>query len=177
MPRPAARRTGSGYRKLALAGKLGDGRFALVSERDYDRLSAFRWCLAKNGYAYRWIPERKRPHSMQNDILHAPDGHIVDHINGNKLDNRRANLRVITKAQNRINHGPHRGSTSRYVGVSLCKKTRKWRADAQLGGRQVCLGYFESEEEAARVRDAFVRKHYGGLGRLNFPEEAGRHAS
>lgn len=87
------------------------------------------------------------------------DGLKVDHINGDGLDNRRANLRLATTAQNAQNQGARRASTSKHRGVSWSKTRQRWVAQATLNGRQHHLGRYHIEEEAAAAAAAFRAEH------------------
>lgn len=98
--------------------------------------------------------------------------HQIDHINGDRSDNRWKNLREATNKQNQYNQKPAKGSTSDFVGVSLCRKTNRWEAYICPDGTKVSLGRFSTQEEAARARDIAAKKMFGAYARLNFPEEA-----
>jgi hypothetical protein len=102
---------------------------------------------------------------MHRLIMQAPKGMVVDHINGNGLDNRRCNLRLCTPAQNRRNRHKHAGGRSRFLGVSPCGD--KW--NARVAGRY--LGLFDDEVEAAKARDRKARQLYGEHAWLNFPPD------
>jgi hypothetical protein len=107
-----------------------------------------RWRLDSHGYA---IAHHRRDGItrtvlMHRFILEAPAGICVDHRNRKRLDNRRRNLRLVTHAQNMMNVGANRGSTSPYRGVSWSARLGKWVASFR--GRH--LGCFEDEREAAR---------------------------
>ena len=93
----------------------------------------------------------------------------IDHINGDKRDNRLCNLREATNAQNHCNIGP---ITGRYRGVHWIKPDRKWAAQIRVGGKNKHLGRFECEAEAAKAYDAAAVRHHGEFARLNFPQEA-----
>jgi hypothetical protein len=101
--------------------------------------------------------------------MNAPDNLLVDHRNGNSLDNRRDNLRLATNSQNQYNKRKKPNTSSRFLGVAFHKKNRKWTAYLQASGKRIYLGSFNSEIEAARVRDAAAKKHRGEFARLNFP--------
>jgi hypothetical protein len=90
---------------------------------------------------------------------------VVDHINGNGLDNRRCNLRICTPAQNGLNSRPRVDGKSRFKGVF--PHGDRWRA--KVGGRH--LGLFDDEVEAAKARDRLARKLHGKFARLNFPPQ------
>jgi hypothetical protein len=95
---------------------------------------------------------------------------LVDHVNGDGLDNRRANLRVATRAENQRNtRGRPQHRASMHKGVALCagKRVRPWRATIQIDGHQVHLGYFGEEEDAARAYNAAALLHFGEFAFLN----------
>jgi hypothetical protein len=103
--------------------------------------------------------------------------YVIDHINGDGRDNRVANLRLANYSQNSQNRRkrlPHcarndnKNYSSKYKGVWLDKKTRKWRAQICFGGKKKHLGYYNDEAEAARVYDAAAVKFHGRFARLNF---------
>lgn len=134
--------------------------FALVDEADYNALSQFRWRVGSRGYVMRnyQIGHGRKGRKVCVALMHRDllgllrgDKRQGDHINGDPLDNRRANLRLATAAQQRQNiHPPTRGSSS-HRGVGWHKQTGRWRAMIGLDGRQYHLGYFDAEEEAAAV--------------------------
>jgi AP2 domain/HNH endonuclease len=90
----------------------------------------------------------------------------VDHINGDGLDNRRANLRIATRAQNLANSGSRQGS-SQYKGVSFCRQTGRWKAQITIGGQNHNLGRYSTEEEAAAVYNAAALEAWGEHAHLN----------
>lgn len=96
---------------------------------------------------------------------------LVDHRNGNGLDNRRANLRPATEAQNRTSRRRRLDNTSGYKGVSWHKPSRRWTAVIAVRGRNQHLGSFDSPATAARAYDAAAHVQFGAWARLNFPEE------
>jgi HNH endonuclease len=148
----------------------------LVDEDAYEAVSAFRWRLHPDGYATR---SGTRPPSTERGVYHASStlllhrelmadqlkpGLWIDHINRDRLDCRRANLRVIdprvspqnTSRSQRRNRAVR---SSRHRGVSWHKNEEKWRATVGVNGRTVHLGYFNDEDEAAQVAAAYRRKH------------------
>jgi len=86
---------------------------------------------------------------MHTVIMNPPEGKEIDHINGDGLDNRRENLRIVSHRTNQQNR--HENKTSRYPGVSWCKQHKKWKAQIHLSGANTYLGYFDVEEDAARA--------------------------
>lgn len=132
--------------------KIKDGSvIALVDDADFARLSAYSWWVSGSGYAKRtgvW---------MHRDVLSTPLQ--VDHINGNKLDNRRENLREATRSQNQAHRGAQKNSKSGVKGVS--QRGSKWRAFIQVKGRTLWLGSFGTKEEAADAYRVAALRHYG----------------
>jgi hypothetical protein len=103
---------------------------------------------------------------MHRLIMNTPKGMDTDHINGDSLDNRRCNLRICTHAQNQRNLKKILGN-NKYKGVSLFKKTQKWRARIQINRMGLHLGYFDTEEEAAKAYNEAAEKHFGEFSRIN----------
>jgi hypothetical protein len=155
--------------------KLTLGLSALVDTDDFAWLSAFKWRASQNGkrkfYAVRTarVGGIERNLYMHRVIVGASPDLVVDHINGNSLDNRRCNLRVCTHAENLRNAIWPKG-TSRLKGVSWHAGAKAWEAYISLDGRKHHLGCFASEVEAAKAHDAIALKHFGEFARLNFPQ-------
>lgn len=100
-------------------------------------------------------------------LLNAAPGVLVDHVNGNTLDNRRCNLRVATKAQNAANSNPKTGN--RFKGVTWQANSRKYFASIGFSGRTIYIGRFDLAEDAARAYDRKARELFGEFARPNFP--------
>jgi hypothetical protein len=153
---------------------LTKGKFAIVNACDYERLSRYRWFAMKGDRTfYACRNDNRRVVLMHREILHAPKGVPVDHIDHNGLDNRQGNLRLCTPSQNNCNQGKHRRGSSRFRGVSWQKNARKWAATICYRGVHYYLGLFEDEVEAARARDRKAIELHGEFAWLNFPEEHG----
>jgi hypothetical protein len=113
---------------------------------------------------------------MHREILRPPGHLVVDHINHNGLDNRKANLRHATRAQNNFNRLIiiREDSSSKYKGVSWRKRKKKWRARICINGERKHIGYFKDEIHAAKAYDKAAKKYHGEFASLNFPDEPRR---
>lgn len=132
--------------------------YALIDAADADLVNQWRWYLARDGYATRvhWndgAPICFRLHRELLGLSHG-DEREGDHINRDRLDCRRSNLRALPRRANSQNQPSFSGSTSKYRGVHWSKSYRKWAAVVVANGEQHRLGYFGSEEEAAEVARA-----------------------
>lgn len=149
--------------------ELSAGRgAALVSDEDFGALSQFRWHLHSAGYAYRAVKNAGKQTNflMHREVAQPDPGFVVDHINGNRLDNRRENLRVCTYAENARNNGAIKKSSA-LRGVSWHAKAGKWRATIKLNGKSKHVGYFATEAEAAAAYDEAARSLHGEFARTN----------
>ncbi len=169
------RKYGYAYRRIP----LGEGRFTIVEPADYYKFGHLKWSAAGENerfYAVRVLKQtiagRVKTSFLHREILDAPKGTLVDHENGDSLDNRRANLRFATPAQNTYNRPKIRGKTaSKYIGLYFIKEIKKWGARIRYQGKRIYLGSFETQIEAAKAYDEAAKKYHGEFARLNFTEE------
>lgn len=153
---------------------LTQNKFATVDAENYERVSRYKWCVSTKAntiYAYR--KDHGKNVYLHQFLMKPPQGKVVDHTDGNGLNDRKSNLRVCTKQQNLLNRGPV-VRTSQFKGVHLCKWTRKWYATIWHGGARIRLGPFDHEVEAARAYDRKAYALFGEYAYLNFPEEIRR---
>lgn len=150
-----------------------------VDDEDAWRITSERWGIQKHStpyksYAYvrkyETVGKRTTARLLHREIAGAKRGEIVDHINGNPLDNRKANLRVCTHAQNMQNRARHGNNTSGYKGVYWCSEKSKFRAALRINGKKVHAGYALTAQEAARMYDAKAREIFGDFARVNATE-------
>lgn len=152
---------------------LTRGQVALVDAEDYDRCvvrGSWQLRLAKHTmYATRWMTRNGRNVAEQ---LHAflTGWPLVDHINGNGLDNRRCNLRPANYSQNGGNRRVHKATLSGFKGVTLHAQSGRWRARINAGDRLRSLGLYADPAEAARAYDRAATEVFGEYALLNFPE-------
>lgn len=154
---------------------LTRGKHAIVDAADYAALAKYKWYAqgAEGGrtfYAVRG--HRGNRMSMHRQIMKPPKGMVVDHINGNGLDNRRCNLRICTQLENSQNSHRQRAGKSRFRGVF--PRGDKWQAAVQHDGENFYLGLFDTAVEAARARDAKAIELAGEFAVLNFPARGER---
>lgn len=134
----------------------------LVSPEDEELLRGHKWLVNNHGYVVRYVPAGVV--ILHRVIAGAEDGDIVDHINGNRLDNRRENLRICTQAENLRNRKVHRNNRLGVKGVYL--QEGRFRAQIRADGKKVCLGYFSTAEEAARAYAAAAQRLHGEFARF-----------
>jgi len=150
---------------------LTKGKFAIVDAADYERVNAYKWCATGSGrrvYACRHYNGKNL--SMHRFLMNPPQWMVVDHIDGNGLNNRRSNLRICTQRQNVYNSRP-KGKSSRYKGVCRDKSKNRWVVYVRHNGRNHYVGRFRDEIEAARAYDRKAYELFGEFAWLNFPEE------
>ena len=137
---------------------LSNGGFTSVSDEDYIFLFPYTWYMIKKGYAYGWVKNKYQllhrtvAKRMGLDLLNQ-----IDHINGDKLDNRRENLRSATQSQNSMNSRIK--NKTGYKGVT--KTNQKWGAQIKVNGQQIWLGTFNTPEEAHDAYREAAEQYFG----------------
>lgn len=152
---------------------LSQGKFATIDADDYELVKNLKWHTS-SGYAMhnKWDKKTKKPlHVLMHRLItNCPDGMQVDHINGDKLDNRKGNLRLCTLGQNnayrpKSNHKP---LSSKYKGVY--SSYGKWRAQIRASNKLIYLGTFETELDAARAYNEAAIANHGEFAWVNIIE-------
>jgi hypothetical protein len=136
----------------------------LIDEDDFELVSKHRWYLSKKGYAYT------APSVRIHRLIMRPASHLqIDHINHNKLDNRKSNLRICTGEENARNCPISIRNTSGFKGVSssLQNRYRIWRARIFFNKKEINIGSYKTKEEAAEAYNKMALKHYGEFAVLN----------
>jgi hypothetical protein len=149
-------------KQIALNGKYGKGKFALVDEEDYEELMQYNWFLTIQGYILSGVNVR-----MHRVIMNCDKGLFVDHINHNKLDNQKSNLRICTTSQNGMNRVAKKGGTSRYKSVYFNKAAKKWRVSICIDGKSIHLGSYTTELEAAQAYNTKALELFGEFAHIN----------
>lgn len=151
------------------------GGYALIDDGDLPLMDGYDW----------WVSRRRYTNSNASYVmgttgrmgklvylhriilgLKTGDGVEVDHINNDGCDNRRTNLRTVTHTHNLANMVKVRG-TSRYKGVHWARNEGKWHSNISYNDKTVPIGYFDSEEDAARAYNRKAVELYGGYARIN----------
>lgn len=135
-------------KKIALTGNRGKGLFVLIDDKDYEWISKLRWYLNENGYP-RTTRRINRKYMHQ---LILPNAKTIDHIDGDKLNNQRDNLRICTQTQNCYNQKLHKNNTSGYRGVTWDKRQNQWIAQIMVNRKAIYLGSFTDLRAAILAR-------------------------
>lgn len=160
----------------AVSFEIKPGTLVTVDECDAKRVLAYKWWLndsrrsvyAATDFIFPGVGKRKV--YLHRFIVGATQDVIVDHVNGDTLDNRRSNLRFATNSQNIANQKLRDGR--KFRGTTF--KHGKFFAQLHTGGKNHNLGSYEKEEDAARAYDAAALRHFGEFARLNFPQEGAK---
>jgi hypothetical protein len=157
--------------RIPLRSKKYPGLYALIDAADLDLVKGYTWSVDLiGGIFYAATRPNRKTIRMHRLIMACPDGLLVDHINHDGLDNRRANLRNCGKRENGLNRrAPKPGSSTGFYGVE--QRWFRFRAYVSVRGERINVGNFDTAEEAAVARDEAARRYHGELATLNFPDE------
>jgi hypothetical protein len=156
-------------KRIYLTGRKGAGLYAIVDDSDYDLVAGHSWFWSYYGYAHTTIKTSngRRPVSMHRFLLGQESPAHFDHINGNKLDNRRCKLRPASRSQNQANGGPQINSPGGIKGLSWYDDRKKWRVRIKSNNVVHYLGYYANKTDAIKAYNAAALKYHGEFARLN----------
>jgi hypothetical protein len=149
---------------------VNNGEFeAKVDDVDYGTLSKHKWYLTGHRYAGTSFQRNRVKHYMymHRAIMGANEGEVVDHINGNCLDNRRDNLRICNNSQNGLNAKKPKNNSTGEKCVYFNKARKKWYVRTRVNSKDMFRGYFKTFDEAVSIRDEIFSKHHGEFARTN----------
>lgn len=152
------------YNEYDLSGEYGIGYTSRGTPfyfdlEDYELIKNYCW-IDRNGDVCSKVGDRVI--DMHRVILNmAGREKVVDHKNGNGFDNRRNNIRIVTQSQNHMNNSIQSNNTSGVTGVVWQKRLDKWRAQIQINGKLISLGYFKNFDDAVAARKAAEEQYFG----------------
>ena len=154
-------------KQIPLSGKYGTGKFTIFDDENYELFLKHKWHVNRCGYLTANIGRFSL--LFHREVLKAKNGQYVDHVNWDKLDNRKINLRICDNSQNLANRGPQKNNKSGYKGVSWSKLRKKWVAHISINGKRTNLGGFSDIVEAAKMYDNNAVRTFGEFAKTNFP--------
>jgi hypothetical protein len=147
--------------------RLTQEQTTLIDLDDYIRVDQYSWSYHKSGYACAKVNSKHTKLHRFILQLEVGDKRSVDHINGDKLDNRKSNLRICTHSQNTKNRSPNTNGKSTYKGVDYQKRTSTWRARIRVDYKHIYLGDYRTELEAALAYNKAAKEYHGDYAKLN----------
>jgi hypothetical protein len=126
--------------------KTSKGIEFIIDKEDKEKVIKHSWCCTSSGYLHSRINGKYV--YLHRYLLNPPSTQVVDHINHNKLDNQKSNLRITTQLKNAQNRQLNNGGTSKHIGVYYNKRLRKWIARIRNNYLRIHLGCFVTEQEA-----------------------------
>ncbi len=158
------------FTKMAKEIQLTNQIFTIVDDEDFEYLNQWKWYLLKsktNYYAIRTSRPENKLIQLHRVVIQAKKGEIVDHVNRNKLDNRKSNLRICTISQNNQNRKINKLNKSGFNGVSWNSNNKKWVAQIAYNNKKVHIGFFNDPIQAAKAFNEAALKYHGEFANLN----------
>jgi len=136
---------------------------AKIDFEDIDKAKKYKWCINKcsrNKYVFTQLPKSKKHLYLHKHLIKHTKHFDIDHKNGNGLDNRRSNLRIVSRQHNLFNCRVRKNNTSGITGVYWDKSHKKWYARISFNGKVVTLGWHKEKEEAIKLRNKGKEKFH-----------------
>lgn len=156
--------------------QLTRGHVAQVDDEDFERINQHKWYADFDKHTQSFYARRRtlktegrgrRSVRMHREVMRAPEGQEVDHVNHDTLDNQKSNLRLCSTRQNQGNVRLPSDNTSGFKGVYWYKRARKWVAHIGVSGRRVTIGAYSTPADAAKAYDAAAISHFGEFAHTN----------
>lgn len=142
----------------------------LVDKEDYDLIYKYCWMENDQGYIMAYTEKRKSAIRLHRFLLQPKENEIIDHINGDRADNRKNNLRISNKQLNGINRDRNSTNISGFKGVSFDKRYNKYFARIMVDGKSIFIGYYGTAEEASKARIEKENELFGDYSYYNLKE-------
>lgn len=151
---------------------LTRGKFTLIDSEDFEFLNRWKWFAIQIGRKYYAVRSKREGKTnkriyLHRQILKAQLKEVVDHIDGDGLNNKKVNLRVCSRAENVRNQSVRVTSKSGYKGVSWENGKQLWRADISVNGHSKFLGHYQTKEKAAKAYNEMALEYHGEFAKLN----------
>ena len=131
---------------------------AIIDKEDLDKVKGYKWGMCHNYVSTLYNRKRILLHRF---IVDCEDDMMVDHIDGNPLNNTKSNLRIVTSQQNALNKDTKGIGNNKRIGVTFSKRHNKWLAKIQVNKKEIYLGMYSTEEEAIKAREEAEIKYFG----------------
>lgn len=146
---------------------LPSGKRFQIDPGDYPQVAKYRWVTNAAGYFVASLGSRSNHIFLHRLIMNPPDGTFVDHVDGDKANCRRRNMRLCSRTENNRNVGLQQNNQCGYKGVYWASDRRKWRAEITVGRKHIHIGSFDSPIEAAQAYDQAAIAYFGEYAKTN----------
>ena len=149
-------------------------KYVLIDSVDFNKISSYSWYLRpyyRSKTKFKVATATKPIIYMHRLIMNCPDELVIDHINGNALDNRKRNLRVCSVSNNAKNRSKNKNNTSGHTGVHWCKKNNKWKSRIRCDKKSYHLGFYTNVLDAAKAynkKSLELFKEFSNLNRVKY---------